>query len=198
MLRESASRVAAIRRRDAATLEVVVRENVAPLVRAARAAGLQDDDAHDAVQDTLLVFVQKADQFDGRASVRTWLFGILFHKIRERRRTSGREEPVDDIEAVVNARFDAAGRWLRPPSPTDASATTAEVMTRLRECLEHVPERPRSAFILREIEQMKTEEICNVLDVSANNLGVLLYRARNRLRECLETKGIRGSVDAEV
>lgn len=195
---ESSSRVAAIRQRDPATLEAVARETLPSLVRAARAAGLGTDDAHDAVQETLLVFVQKANQFDGRASVRTWLFGILFRKVAERRRAVAREQAVDDIEAVVDARFDAAGRWLRPPRPADASATAGEIMTRVEECLEQVPERPRSAFVLREIEQLETDEVCKVLEVSANNLGVMLYRARNRLRECLEGKGIRGSVDATV
>lgn len=179
-------------------MEAVAREHLPPLVRAARAAGLRADDAHDTVQEALLVFVNKADQFDGRASVRTWLFGILFHKIRERRRALAREEAVDDIEAAVNARFDAAGRWLRPPQPADAVATASEIMARLEECLDQLPERPRSAFVLREIEQMETTEVCNILDVSPNNLGVMLYRARNRLRECLETKGIHGSADASV
>jgi len=198
MRRESSSRVAAIRRRDPTTLEAVVRETLPRLVRAARAAGLAEHDAYDAVQSTMLVFVQKADQFDGRASVGTWLFGILFRKIREQRRAATREGPVDDIDAVVDARFDAAGRWLRPPSATDAAATTAEIMRYLADCLDEVPERQRNAFVLREIEQLTTEEVCNVLEVSANNLGVMLFRARNRLRECLEAKGIRGSVDAEV
>ena len=66
----------------------------------------------------------------------------------------------------------------------------------LRSCLEDVPERQRVAFTLREVEGFETEEICKILDVSANNLGVLLYRARNRLRECLESKGLEGSGDA--
>jgi len=179
-------------------MEAAVRENLAPLIRAARAAGLAEHDALDAVQNTFLVFVRKADQFDGRASVRTWLFGILFHKIRELRRVAAREEAVDDIDSLVDARFDAAGRWLRPPGAADAATATAEVMDHLEECLDEVPERQRSAFILREVEQLTTEEVCKVLDVTANNLGVMLYRARNRLRECLEAKGIRGSADAHV
>jgi RNA polymerase sigma-70 factor (ECF subfamily) len=196
--REPQARIDAIRRRDPDALEAVAQENLLPLVRAARAWGLAGDDANDAAQDTLLVFVQKADQFDGRARVRTWLFGILFRKIAERRRALIREEAVDDIEAVVDARFDADGRWLRPPRPADAGATADEIRTRVAECLEHVPERSRSAFLLREVEQLETNEVCKILEVSANNLGVMLYRARNRLRECLEAKGIHGSADAAV
>ena len=196
--REPQARIDAIRRRDPDALEAVAEENLLPLVRAARAWGLGGDDANDAVQDALLVFVQKADQFDGRASVRTWLFGILFRKVAERRRARVREEAVDDIEAVVDARFDPAGRWIRPPRPADAAATAGEIMARVDECLEQIPERARSAFVLREVEQLDTNEVCKILEVSANNLGVMLYRARNRLRECLEAKGIHGSADAAV
>ena len=65
-------------------------------------------------------------------------------------------------------------------------------------CLDEVPDRQRLAFVLREVEGFETEEICNILQVSANNLGVLLFRARNRLRECLESKGMKGSEDARL
>jgi RNA polymerase sigma-70 factor (ECF subfamily) len=195
-LREPAARVAAIRRRDPATLELVARENLLPLVRAARAAGLAAADADDAVQETLLVFVRRAEEFDGRARVRTWLFGILFRKIGERRRALAREEAVDDIDAVVDARFDPAGRWIRPPRPADAAFATKEIMEHVEECLERLPDRHRAGFLLRELERLDSAEVCNVLEVSANNLRVMLYRARNRLRECLEAKGIQGSADA--
>jgi RNA polymerase sigma-70 factor (ECF subfamily) len=194
-LREPRDRIDAIRARDPAALERVARDNLQPLLRAARAAGLDTDGAHDAVQETLLVFVRKADQFDGRAAVRTWLFGILIKKIAEQRRAFVREEAVDDIEAVVDARFDAAGRWSRPPRAADADLAAEQGMRRLEECLERLPDRRRTAFVLREVEQLDTEDVCKVLDVTPNNLGVLLFRARNALRECLEAKGIRGSHD---
>lgn len=196
--RESQDRIAAIRSRDPDTIEAVARENLQPLLRAARAAGLNSDDAHDAVQETLLTFVKKADQFDGRARVRTWLFGILFRKVAAQRRAHAREDAVDDIDAVVDARFAADGRWARPPQRPDVDFAAAEAMAWLSECLEHLPERRRTAFVLREVEQLETEEVCNILEISRNNLGVLLFRARNGLRECLELKGIRGSIDAAV
>ncbi len=188
----------AVRRRDPAALEAVARENIGRLVRAARAAGLSATDASDAVQDTLLVFVEKADRYDGRASVRTWLFGILFNKIAERRRAVAREEAADDIEAVVNARFDTRGQWIRPPRAPDAAVAAGQAMEALEECLEALPERRRAAFVLREVEQLDVDEVCNVLAVSRNNLGVLLFRARNALRECLEAKGIEGSGDVAL
>ena len=194
-LREPQARVDAIRARDPAALEQAARDNLQPLLRAARAAGLDADAAHDAVQETLLVFVRRADQYDGRAAVRTWLFGILFKKIAEQRRAFLREETVDDIEAVVDARFDASGRWSRPPRAPDADLSAGEAMGHLQDCLDRLPDRRRTAFVLREVEQLDTDEVCKVLNVTPNNLGVLLFRARNALRECLEAKGIRGSHD---
>jgi len=196
--REARERIDAIRRRDPAALEAAARENLGPLLRAARAAGLTGDDAYDAVQAALLVFVEKADQFDGRASLRTWLFGILFRKVAERRRAFVREEAVDDIEAVVAARFDARGQWIRPPRAPDAELAAGLAMAALEECLERLPERRRTAFVLREVEQLDVDEVCNVLEVTRNNLGVLLFRARNALRECLESKGIEGSADVAL
>lgn len=65
-------------------------------------------------------------------------------------------------------------------------------------CLESLPDRQRVAFALREVEGFDTEDVCNILEVTANNLGVLLYRARNRMRECLESKGIERSGDASL
>lgn len=197
-LREQPDRIDGIRRRDPAVLEAVARANFQPLLRGARAAGLTGDDAYDVVQEALLVLVQKAEAFDGRASVRTWLFGILFNKVAERRRAFAREAPVDDIETVVSARFDQAGRWLRPPRSPDADLAAGQAMEWLEECLERLPERRRAAFVLREVEQLELEEVCNILEVSRNNLGVLLFRARNGLRECLEAKGIRGSADVAL
>lgn len=196
--REPPQRFDAIRRRDPAALEAVARENIGPLLRGARAAGLSGGDAYDAVQEALLVFVEKADRYDGRASVRTWLFGILFNKIAERRRAVAREEAVDDIDAVVNARFDARGQWIKPPRSPDAELAAGQAMTMLEECLDQLPERRRAAFVLREVEQLDVDEVCNVLEVSRNNLGVLLFRARNALRECLESKGIEGSADVAL
>jgi RNA polymerase sigma-70 factor, ECF subfamily len=193
--REPQERIDAIRARDPDTLERVVRENLQLLVRAARAAGLDGDDAHDAVQETMLVFVRKADQFDGRATVRTWLYGILLKKVAERRRAFAREETVDDIEAVVDARFDAAGRWSRPPRGPDANFAADQAMQWLEECLQQLPDRRRTAFVLREVDQLDTHEVCKALEISPNNLGVLLFRARNALRECMETKGIQGARD---
>ncbi len=128
----------------------------------------------------------------------SWLYGILIRKIAETRRELSREDPVDDIEALVQSRFDAAGRWARPPRGPDQDLAGAETRRHLADCLEQLRPRQRLAFALRELDGQSPEEVCKILDVSRNTLGVLLFRARNRLRECLEQKGFEGSGDAVV
>ena len=93
------SLVAAIQRRDPEVLDALARSETAPLLRAARAAGIAAQDAEDVVQETFLVFVRKAGEFDGRSSVRAWLFGILYRKMSERwrsLRTAGEVDPIDE------------------------------------------------------------------------------------------------------
>ena len=197
-MNENPNRTAAIQRGDPTVLEAILRDALPGLLRAARAAGLSPDRAEDAVQASVLVFLKRVKEFDGRARVESWLHGILVRKISEERRVLRRDDTRDDIDDVMEARFDQDGNWSRPPqTPSDALAAS-EVRRLLGGCLEGVPDRQRLAFTLREVEGFETEEICKILDVSANNLGVLLYRARNRLRECLESKGMGGIDDARL
>lgn len=187
-----------IRARDPEVLQSVVRQHLPVLLRAALRSGLPADRAEDAVQETMLTFLRRAEEFDGRARVRTWLFGILLKKISrgfEGTRRAGAEE---DIDQVVESRFTPDGRWARPPRGPDAGADRERVRAWLAECLEDLPDRRRLAFLLRDVEEMPTDEVCTVLEVTPNNLGVLLFRARNGLRECLEGKGLTGSHDADL
>lgn len=197
-LSERSERTEGIRNRDPAILDAVVRECLPGLLRAARAAGLEPDQADDAVQAAFLVFFRRAHEFDGRARCSTWLYGILVRTIAERRRSSWRDQDSEDIDRVVESRFDAQGRWTSPPHGPDHELALAQIREQLADCLGAIPDRQRLAFQLREVEGLSTDEVCNILEVTPNNLGVLLFRARNRLRECLERKGIEGSGDAVV
>ena len=195
-VRERPDRTTGIQRRDPAVLEDVIHECLPGLLRTAQAAGLSTDHAEDVVQSSILIFLRRAHEFDGRARVTTWVHGILLRRMQEERRIICRDNEREDIDDAMEARFDHEGSWARPPRGPGDDLARSEVQRMLRSCLEEVPDRQRVAFMLREVEGFETEEICNILDISANNLGVLLYRARNRLRECLESKGLEGSGDA--
>lgn len=181
-----------MRNRDAGALREVVQRYLPQVLRAARAAGFDGHHAEDVTQSTFATFLDTADRFEGRSQVRTWLFGILYRKIAEARRNSRRHDAMDDIDQVFEARFDTDGSWLKPPRPVDALVHDREIRELLAGCMDQVPDKQRMAFVLREVEGLDTEEICKILGVTRTNLGVLFHRVRNRLRECLEAKGIEG------
>lgn len=190
MAREDPQLVAGIRSGDPEALERVVRDYLQQIVRAGRGAGLNAHQAEEVAQATFVTFIETARRFEGRSKVRTWLFGIFFRKLQEARRGFARDRKMDDIDDVFESRFDESGHWSTPPAAPDANLDSEKVLSEIHDCLETTPERQRMAFVFREVEELSTEEICNILGVTSTNLGVMLFRARNRLRECLESKGV--------
>ncbi len=196
MAREKPEIVELVNARDPKLLRSIVRQFLPQLIRTARGAGLGPERAEDVAQDTLVTFVEKADTFDGRAQVRTWLFGILYRKLHEAYRARKRDQRMESIDGVMEQRFAPNGTWGKPPAALDSQLHSMELQAYIRECLEQLKERYRAAFVLKEVEQFSTEEICKIMEINANNLGVVLYRARNGMRECLEGRGLKGSQDA--
>ena len=181
-----------LRTRDEAALQGLVEEYLPQILRAARGAGLNPQNAEDVCQSTFVTFIEKIGEFEGRSHVRTWLFGILYRKISEMRRSAQREGLAESIDDTMESRFKTDGHWQRPPRGTDIAAYESEVREHLADCLDGISTDQRMAFVLREVEEMDSEEICQTMAVSRSNLGVLLYRGRNLLRECLEKRNIRG------
>ncbi len=182
--------VARLREGDRDALEKVIRLYLPQVLRAARASGLQTEQAEDIVQVVFATFIEKIGEFEGRSRVRTWLFGILYRKILEAGRQSERGRQFDDLADVDHSRFRPDGTWARPPRPADMAVYGREVRKYISDCLDRVSEKQRMAFVLREVEMMETNEICEILDVTPTNFGVLIHRARNQLRDCLEARGI--------
>ena len=137
----------AIRERDPEAIREVVQAYLPEILRAAAAAGLEGQLAEDVAQSTFLTFLETAHRFEGRSRVRTWLFGILYRKIAEARRKAGREQAMEDIDAVFEQRFDANGGWTQPPRPVDSELYASEVRREIEGCLEKVPTKQRMAFV---------------------------------------------------
>lgn len=175
---------------DREALRSAVSDYLPQILRAARGAGLAPDQAEEVTQRTFTTFIETADRFEGRSSVRTWLFGILYRKILELRRELARSQDQVEIDAAFDEQFNGNGRWLEPPRPADAALVDREVRQQISACLDTAPERQKMAFLLREVEEFSSEEICEILGISRTNLGVTLHRVRNRLRQCLTTRGI--------
>ncbi len=182
-----------LRARDAEALHRLTSAYLPQVYRAARGAGLDVQSAEDVTQNTFVTFIEKIDSFAGRSHVKTWLFGILYRKISENRRTVRKDTGHEDIDEVMESRFRVDGKWATPPQGTDNHTYNEELRRHLATCMEGLGQDQRLAFILREVEGLSSDDICSSLDVSRSNLGVLLYRGRNSLRECLEKHDITGS-----
>ena len=155
-----------------------------------RYASLQLRDAHaaeDAVQETLLAALAGQAGFGQRASLRTWLTGILKHKIIDIIRRASREAPAAS-EDEFDALFDERGHWaetpLAWPNP-DSSLDQKQFFAALELCLKRLPEKTAQTFMMREHLGLETDEICKELGITSTHCWVLLYRARMALRECL-------------
>ncbi|HYE72150.1 MAG TPA: sigma-70 family RNA polymerase sigma factor [Blastocatellia bacterium] len=157
--------------------------------------------AEEVVQETFLAALNSYEKFSGHSSERTWLIGILKHKITDHFRRTSRFMPLvqderDEISSANDRVFFTTGEWVdhwhNETGPCDWNATpeTALVQTefrqRLRSCLSALPERLAAAFALREIEGLSSEEVCKVLEITSTNLWVMLHRARAQLRLCIE------------
>lgn len=176
-----------LRERDGAALARVINDHAEALYAAARALGASPPDAEDLVQDTLAAFLAGRGRFRGDSSLRTYLFGILYNKARRKWASHWREQATDPVDEVFEGRFDASGVLRRLDGPEEENLAR-EVSELIGQCAEGLSQAQRAAFHLKEVERESTASICNILGVSETNLGVLLFRARNKLRECLEKK----------
>jgi len=156
---------------------------------------LRDNElAEDIVQDTLVAALQGAQGFSGRSSLKTWLTGILKHKIVDaiRRRTRepafaslDEETQIEDFDAL----FDESGHWESPPADwgdPESQLARAQFFDIMQFCLEKLPPNTARVFMMREVMELESSEICKELAITSTNLWVILYRARMALRQCLE------------
>ena len=171
------------------------------LLRVAQLQLRDADLAEDVVQETLLAALAARDGFSGRSSIKTWLTGILKHKIVDAIRQKQRQpivmasfEEETDLEDF-DALFREDGGWAAPPADWGDPETTLsrhEFMDVMEACLERLPPNTARVFMMREIMELTSDEICKELTITANNLWVILYRARMALRQCLEQNWFAG------
>lgn len=154
------------------------------------------DIAEDLVQDALLAAIKNADTFRGRSEERTWLIGILRHKVldyfRSRRRSKEVQEPTLGDGQGTMGLYNKRGRWASKPAAwgDDPSAIYEqdEFWQVYELCRAKLPTTLSEAYIVRELEGLSVDEACKVLAITATNLSVRLHRARLGLRTCLEDR----------
>ena len=179
-------------RNQLAVAELVTKYNK-QLYNAACGRGLSPDNAEEVLQSTWNAFFEGVHRFEGKSHIRTYLFGILYNKIKEYWRNNSKFLDSEDNEAfnhMIDNRYDNDGRWTNPPIDPERFVWIQEAKTSLDDCINRLGEKYRVAFNMKEVEGMGSEDICNELGLSRTNLGVLIFRAKNLLRECLEKKSI--------
>jgi RNA polymerase sigma-70 factor, ECF subfamily len=196
--------IEALRRGDEAAFAKLVDELSPALLRVAMAHVPSRAVAEEVVGDTWLGVIRGIDRFEGRSSLRTWIFQILLNNARTkgkrerrtlpfsffgRRGEQGRDEPAVDPSRFQGRRGEDPGAWARPPAEWDAPDAKLEsdaVRTVLLHAIVDLPPRQRDVITLRDVLGYSSAEARNILDVSETNQRVLLHRARSKVRGALE------------
>jgi len=160
---------------------------------------LHDDElAADMVQETLLAAWRGKQGFQGASSTRTWLVGILKHKITDHIRREIRQRELNERAGndPTSSYFDHRGRWQEAPQRWDLDPErlldNGTLQKALHDCVRRLPIKQRRVFQLREIAGEDSRDICKELDITSTHLHVLMHRARLALRQCLERHGFAG------
>ena len=204
VVNEEIAILARLRQGEEAAFDELVMRHHSTLIRMAMGYVADREVAEEVVQDTWMAVIEGFGRFEGRSSLRTWIFGIMIHKakdrgVREKRHTTFSSlESVDDVsdETVDPSRFhqsgEWSGHWAFPPQPWDdqtpekllASQQAVDAMNR---AIETLPRGLKEVLILRDVEGVDAKEVCEILEITATNLYVRLHRARERVRQAVET-----------
>lgn len=184
---------------DEATFESLLSKYHVPLFRLALVFVPNRASAEEVVQDTWVAVLDGLKNFEGRSSLKTWIFSILTNRakttgIRQKRSVnfSALSQPdLGDDPAVDPARFSGNGMWIDPPllwnqETPEKLMLEKETLKMIEDQINRLPETQRTVILMRDVEGFQSDEICNILEISETNQRVLLHRARSKIREALE------------
>lgn len=193
-----------LRQSDEQAFDELVTKHHGALIRMAMGHVGDREVAEEVVQDTWMAVIESLDRFEGRSALRTWIFGIMIHKAKDRGVREKRHTTFSDFETFNDEQEDAvdpsrfhrsgewAGHWAFPPQPWDdqtpekllASQQAVQAMNR---AIEDLPATLKDVLILRDVEGVDAKEVCEILRITETNLYVRLHRARERVRRAVET-----------
>jgi len=176
-----------LKSRDSDSITYLVNEYHEALFKTAIKHGLGTDQADEVVQGTWTTFFERVHTFEGRSHIRTYIFGILYNKLKELWR-SNKKYTHDYTDEHIEKIFAEDGTHYIKAMDPSSWAESNEFVHILDEELKTLPYNQMMAFHLKEIEGEASEEICKILDISISNLGVLIYRAKHNLRAKLEKR----------
>ena len=192
---QDAAVVRALREGDESAFTELVRRYQPSLLRVARMYVSNRAVAEEVVQETWLAVLKGIDRFEGRSSLKTWIFRILTNTAKTRAQREGRTVPFSSLAtgegpaepAVELERFTRAGYWISPPdSWPEERLLSAEMRSVVEHAIADLPAAQRAVISLRDVEGWSAEEVRNVLDLSETNQRVLLHRARTKVRRAID------------
>jgi RNA polymerase sigma-70 factor (ECF subfamily) len=192
--------LAALKAGDEAAFRALIERHHGPMLRLAMLYVKDLGVAEEVVQDTWLACLRSLDKFEGRSSLKTWIFGIVMNLARSRRRKEARVLPFtsflrrDDSDerrrTVDPSRFGPDGMWISRPdswsSLPESRIVGIETLERVKRAIELLPAKQREVITLRDVAGLNAEEACALLSISAQNQRVRLHRARAAVRRMLE------------
>jgi RNA polymerase sigma-70 factor (ECF subfamily) len=196
--------IAALRRGDESAFAALHETYHSTLVHVAMAYVRNRAVAEEVVQEAWLGVIRGIERFEGRSSLKTWIFRIVANIAKTRAEREGRtipfsalrvaddaDEPAVDPERFLDASHESlAGHWAAPPARWDTlpeeRLRSKETLERVRDAVETLPPNQRAVITLRDIQQWSSEEVCDLLGLSEVNQRVLLHRARSKVRAALE------------
>ncbi len=151
--------------------------------------------AEEIVQMTFFSALKSQGSFAGKSSEKSWLFGILKHKILDHFREFAKSRNMDlldeDGSDPLDNQFDSSGHWKKMPirwsEDPEKAAENSQLAKALSQCIDGLSEKFRSIFVLKEIDGLSSEVICNEFNIKPTNLWVILHRTRSQLKKCLES-----------
>jgi len=186
---DDATLVERLRAGDEAAFVELVRQYQSRMLRLAEATVGSRAVAEEVTQDTWLGVVRGVDRFEGRSSLKTWLFRILLNRARS---AVGKEARAGRPEEEIEEKFDAAGAWITPPmswsDQADDRLVAERLAARVQELLPKLPESQRQVVVLRDLEGTPPPDVSALLGISDGHQRVLLHRGRSRLRGLLDAE----------
>jgi RNA polymerase sigma-70 factor (ECF subfamily) len=187
--------LAALRKQDHLAFECLVEKYHRQMIIVARAI-IGDSLAEEVVQEAWLSIYHALPSFEGRSSLKTWIYTIVSNQAKTRLRKESRTVNMNDMEEDIPAylkkeNFQSSGHWVTPPPLWDSESPeelleNEQLQRCIEKTLELLPALQKSVFLLRDIEQQSLEEICNMLQIANSNVRVLLHRARLKLMQVID------------
>ena len=200
---DDAQLVVALRQGDESAFEMLVERYHTALIRLAQHYVSSYALAEEVAQDTWLGVLQGLERFEGRSSLKTWIFHILTNRAKTRGQREGRSIPFSALESDTDERSESAvdpqrfrttepwaDHWAMPPQSWEHLPEERMLSQETRACIDAsiatLPPQQRLVLTLRDVEGFSSYDVCGMLDVSESNQRVLLHRARSRVRSALE------------